>query len=162
MSVPVDTAEALTAMLAGAAMSQVFECERSYADWELALDDTDEGKLRIDVAVVTTKQVVEQNARGNPLDPKLVWTIPIDIAIRKKFLREHQDDATGRVAVEEVDVLMEVVQELVLFLWQKRLDGHPAAIWSEPPTIAAAPVTKHLRENRQFTAVIRLAYRVTP
>lgn len=157
-AVAVDTAEALKDMLADASLSQDFVCERSYADWELALDSSDDSALRVDVCIVTTKQEVELLTRGG----SLAYTVPVDVAIRKRLGREYQDDDTGRIAVEEVDALMLFVQELHEFMVQKRLDGHEAAIWEDDPKIVVAPLVKHLRDNRQFTGIIRLSFRVTP
>ena len=94
-AVVVDVADAVKAMLVAATLSQTIAPERSYADWELSLEDSD--VLHVDVVPVTTGQQVDLNTRGTRR-----YTVPIDIAIRKRFSTTKQNDDTGRISNEQL------------------------------------------------------------
>src|SRR5690349_16354600 len=98
-------AKEVTAEILAATLSQTFTLERSYADWALELKNATD--LRVDVCLVTTKQEVDAGTRGG----RLLYTVPIDVAVRQKFGAELQDDDTGRIPVATVDALMLLVQE---------------------------------------------------
>jgi hypothetical protein len=154
-AVAVSVAKSVTAFIAERAAEatyfcQTFQPERSYADWEMQLDDED---LHVDIALVTTEQKTDLGTRGS-----LVYDVPLDIAIRKHLGADKQNDDTGRIAVDQVDGLMLLVQELEELFTERRLTDPLATIW-QSTRILAAPIIKHLREMRQFTAIIRVDFR---
>lgn len=162
-AVVVAVAKAVTAQIAAATLSQKFTPERSYADWDfkleamdlLALQDAD--KLHVDVVGHTMQQASELATRGS-----LRYTVPIDIAVRRKFGQDKQNDDTGRIAIEEIDALMLLTQELFVMFTKVRLADFQYAIWDNDKggtNIVVAPDVKHLRELRQFTAIIRIFFR---
>lgn len=145
-------------VLNGAKLSQEFNLERGYAAWDLKLDGDHDQPLRIDVAIVTTRQEPELANRGGDIN----YTVPIDVCIRKKFGPEDQDDDTGRIANEKIDPLMYFVQEVHKLFVMRRLANDLNIAWKENPTLTVAPQIKLLREHRQFTALIRLVFVATP
>src|SRR5688572_1316420 len=123
----VDTAEALKDMLASASLSQACEIDRNWANWNLELNNQDDGRLRVDVCVVTTHQQVTVIARGGDR-PKLAYSVPVDIAIRQKLDVNHSVDDRGKLPNTLVDDLVLFTQEIHEFLVNKRLEEHEAAI----------------------------------
>ena len=103
---------------------------------------------------VINKQRVELDTRGS-----YSYTIPVDIAIRKRFEDDAQDDDTGRTLVSEVDALMLFTQEMYELFMPERLTNFDSAVW-ESTEILVAPHTKHLKDYSQFTSVIRLVFGV--
>ena len=126
-----------------------FTLERSYADWDYELENTE--SVRIDVALMTTRQESELLTRGGLLG----YTVPLDVAIRQKLTL---GDTDGRVSVAMVDGLMLLVQEIHELFTETRIGGYLKACWKEDPKITAAPVIKHLREMKQFTGLLRLVF----
>lgn len=156
-AVVVTVAEAVKAMIATAktadGFSQTeFTLERSYADWELELKKATD--LRVDVVAVINKQRAELDTRGS-----YAYTVPVDIAIRKRFAQDQQDDATGRAVVEEVDALMLFTQEVFEVFMPERLTDFSDGVW-ESTEILVAPHHDHLRTLKQFTSVVRLVFGV--
>lgn len=143
----------ITAAVAADAFHQSFTLERSYADWDLELKEA-EG-LRVDVALVTTKHMAELAARGG----KLAYTVPVDVAVRRRFGRDNQNDDTGRVLVSKVDELMLLVEQLHEQFTQQRLTDPLTSVWKEDPKILVAPSVKHLRDMKMFYGLVRLAFR---
>lgn len=144
-------AKAVTAALNAHAFSQSFTAVRSYADWdeELAADD---GDLHVDVVVSQTGTEDELATRGSA-----ALSTPIDIGVRRKFGVSQQDDSTGRVEVSEIDALQYLTQELRVFFLGAALTGYAGAKWkSSNPRLTFN--RRHLRENRQYTAIIRLVF----
>lgn len=133
-------------------LSQKFILERSYADWELPLEAI--GALRVDVALVTTKQETELNARGG----QLAYTVPVDLCVRVKLQSDAATVKSGRIAAAAVDPYMLLVEQLHELFTPERLSDYLDGIWQETK-ILAAPITKHLREMRQFTAILRITFR---
>lgn len=135
--------------------------ERSYATWGLKLADVtgvdleleDAKILHVEFAVHTTAQEAEQVAVG-----RAAMTSPIDVVIRKKFGLVDQEAATGRLQTEEIDRMMALTQAIHLKMMGKRLAGYSDAAW-RGTELLAAPVKEHLRDLRQFTAVLRLTFR---
>lgn len=169
-AVLVTVAKAVTSRIAAAVAegefgTAVFTPERTYADWDLeltnidALDLRDSDKLHVDVVSHTTQQATQLSSRGT-----IQYTVPVDIAVRRKFGTDKTSDDTGRVAVEEIDKLMLLVQQLhVLFTAQRLVQDFEHAVWDNAAggtNIVAAPVRQHLRELRQFTGIIRIFFRV--
>lgn len=148
-AVSVGVAQAVTDMLAAATLSQGFTPERSYADWDLELEDS---RLHVDVAAVINKQECFQLTRG-----KKRFTIPIDVAVRRRFKTDKQDDETGRIEIEEIDALVLLVEEIHGLLWKVSLDGFSSAVW-EKLEIPACPALPHLKTMKQFIGIVRVTF----
>lgn len=151
-AVDVAVAKAVTAYLAAAELSQEFTPERSYADWHLELKDSD--TLHVDVVIVSTKIKTELAARST----KIVYRVPVDIAVRKRFGRDVEDEDTGRIPVEEVDALKLLVQEIHEALTQQRLADFPAGVWQNTE-IVVNPAHALLLKMRQFVGIVRVTFR---
>lgn len=150
-AVCVDIAEKVKVLLDAATLSQAFTPARSYADWELELTDSD--TLHVDVVAHSTEQKIEMESQGC-----VEFLVPVDIAVRKRFTQAQQDSNTGRVLVAQVDALVLLVQEIVESLMPNRITGDFGdAVWTGSK-IVANPLLQHLRENRQFTGVVRLNF----
>ena len=151
-AVAVDIAKQVTSMLASAVLSQAFVPERNYADFDLEL--TDEA-VHVDVVAVTTKQTLDLASRG-----QITREVPIDVALRKRFPQSSQDVSSGRVQVAEIDAMMLLAEEIASLLVPQRLGGAVNAVW-QSTELLAMPVVKHIRELRQFTAIIRTTFTTT-
>lgn len=153
-AVSVSVAKGVLAMLAAATLSKTISPERSYADWEMLLELAEEDGLRVDVVAVTTEQKTDLSSRGSSQ-----FLIPIDIAVRRKFGVDRQDDDTGRIEIAEIDALCLLVQEIHELFTPLRLVDFTAGVWQEN-RILVCPIKEHLRLNRQFTGIVRVTFRV--
>jgi hypothetical protein len=151
-AVAVEIAKAVTVQIAAATFSQTFTPERSYAEWDVELKDEDE--LHVDVVVVTTEQTADLSSQST-----VKYLVPVDIGVRKKFGPDKQNDDTGRIQIESVDELVLLVQEIHELFTPQRLTGFDPGVWQETK-IVVSPATKHLREMRQFTGIVRVTFRV--
>jgi hypothetical protein len=129
-----------------------FTPERSYADWDLKLEDADE--LHVDVALHSTEIETELATNG-----RIKYTVPIEVGIRKRFEQAEQESSTGRIALGEIDNLVLLVTQIHEFLCKDRLTDFDDAVWVET-SIRAAYIPRHLKELRQFTGIVRLVYRI--
>jgi len=150
-AVSVEVAQAVTDQLAAATLSQTINPERNDADWELAMEEASD--LHVDVVAVTTDQKIELSSRST-----VCFTVPVDIAVRRRFGNDKQD-AKGRVNIAEVDALKLLVQEIFLLFIPQRLTEFPAGAWEETK-ISVCPLVKHLKDNKQFTGIVRVTFRV--
>ena len=154
-AVAVSVSEGVRAAIAAAQLTPEFTVERNYADWDLDLTKLDgfelkdTEKLRVDVVTHTTEQSVELASRG-----EISFRIPIDIAVRRRFGVDKQNQTTGRIEVEEIDKLVLLVEEIYLLLVRSEIED---AEWQEL-NILACPVRQHLREWRQFTGIVRVVF----
>lgn len=153
-AIPVSVAEAVVAMLAAASLTPTFTPERSYADWELKLEEA--GSLLVDVVAVSTEQKASLETRGSNHH-----LIPIDIAVRKKFAASDQDEDTGRITIATVDELVLLVQTIFELFMPQRLTDFPAAVWQDT-RILVNPDRMQLREWKQFCGIVRVTFRVDP
>jgi len=144
-------AKAVTAALNAGAFSKTFTAARSYADWDEELAD-DDGDLHVDVVVSQTGAEDQLATRGSA-----ALSTPIDIGVRKKLGTTEQDESTGRIETSEVDDLQKLVEELRVFFLGSALTGYTGAKWkSSNPRLTFN--RRHLREHRQFTAIIRVVF----
>lgn len=163
-AVQVAVAKAVTAMIAANDFGVPFTAERSYADWELKLDamdllelQQDIDKLRVDVVAHTTQQRTELTSRGI-----VKYIVPVDIAVRRKFGTDKQNDETGRIKIEEIDQLVKLVEDIHLLFTPQRLTEFDYAVWDGEDggtSIVVNPDQKLLREKRQFTGIVRIFFR---
>jgi hypothetical protein len=152
-AISVAVAQGMLTMLQTAKLSQDIAPERSYADWDLALEDAD--NLHVDVVAVTTEQKSELAVRG----PSIQYIIPVDIAIRQRFGSDKQNPDTGRIEVASVDALCQLTEEIHELFMPNRLTDFSDGVWQETK-ILACPVLKHLKELRQFTGIVRVSFAV--
>lgn len=157
-AVAVSIAKAVEVKIRGTKFEQEFVLQRSYADWDLKLENLDQlemkdsDKLHVDVVSHSSEQAVEHAARG-----KLRFTVPIDIAVRRKLGPDDQDSDTGRLKLLAIDELMELTQRMYELFAHQELNGFPEGT-QEETTIEVAPFREHLRELRQFTSIVRVVF----
>ena len=93
----VSTAVAVLGVLSDNKFSQEFEPVRSYADWELPLEDSDD--LHVDVVPVGSPDM-ELETRGS-----IGYAPQVDIVIRKRLAAGQQEaDGTLILRLRDVDV----------------------------------------------------------
>jgi hypothetical protein len=145
----VSTADAVLNALADHRFSQEFEPVRSYADWELPLEDQDQ--LHADVVPVGSPDM-ELETRGS------VGYVPqVDIVIRKR-LASDQQEADGTLILPDIDDLVFLVQEIAEYFMADRLSEFDEAAWERTQMLAAFKPS-HLRQYRQFTGIVRLTFK---
>lgn len=144
----IDAAKAVLDELNGNAWSESFTAERSYADWDLDLEDF---TLHVDVVLAAAAVEIELSDREGSLD----YVVPIQVVIRKRF---GVDDRTnGKLNVTEIDSLVQLFDDIFDFFTVDRFSGYPAIIWKETRVITASE-RRSLRENSQYTGVIELRF----
>ena len=139
MSLCVQIADAVTAELAGGALSRpIAPVRRVLPEFELA----DLKDLR--VTVVPASIEIEGASRALSR-----YDVHIDIGIQKKL---------GKNLDTEVADLCDLVEEIAEFLKRRPLAATPYAVWvrtANDPIYAA----DHLAEQRVFTSVLSITYR---
>jgi hypothetical protein len=154
-AVLVEVADAITEQLNAAGLTPEFEAERSWADWDEKLEDSDE--LHVDVVGIAADVEIEDRTT-------LKYTCTVHIGVRKRFKVPDQDQSTGRIDKAEVDALVLLVQQIgELFAAPSasggRLTEFDVAVWEEfKPGMWFN--RKLLRENRQFTGIVRVIHTV--
>jgi hypothetical protein len=130
--------------------SQTFEAERSYADWELPLEDSaPQDRVLVDVTPVPPLES-ELETRGS-----IAYRPAVDIIVRRR-ITPSQRDANGKLLLAEIDALVLFVEELAEFFTTDQL-ATSTARWAETE-IRRAFVPTHLREKHQFTGIIRVTF----
>lgn len=150
MSVLVDIAEAVVAEINAATLTLDVEAARSY-DTDALLEDLD--TLRVDV--VPVRLAGEMQDRGS-----LGREAVVDVAVRKRFGTTDTAE-NGLVNKSAVDELVDLVEEIdELLAGATRLSTYTGAIW-QVSEIRAPWMPDHLRQNRQFTGILRVTYSTT-
>ena len=135
-AIEVSIAEAIKDELNENTWSMEFVAVRNEADPATPL--TSLGEVRVDV--VPWQPMTELESRG-----EILYTVPVDILIRKRFgAGDQQLDTTGEIDVSETDRLRNLAQEIREF-WmpsQTTKDGReltavPNAAWEETRIMAA-------------------------
>ena len=140
MAAITDIADAVVAKLNAASFAQEFTAERHYRP---VFDLPEMGTLH--VTVVPQGMALGPAGRGcNQYDYR------IDIAVQQKF--EDGDTA-------ELDPLMSLVEQIADYFRLQRLDGYPAAAWIKTENDPIYAVD-HMEQNRVFTSVLTLTFRV--
>ena len=147
-------ATGVTDALAGGTFSLPLTAERSYADWELPLDDDAADDLRVDVVPVNNPET-ELESRG-----QVNYKVAAEIVVRKKLNVSEQDPTTGRIELAEIDALVALVLEIHQFFLSARLASYDSASWDKTE-VRAAYIPKHLRQHRQFTGIVRVTFDVS-
>ena len=148
LAILVSTADAVRSALADHRFGQEFEPVRSYADWELPLEDSDE--LHADVVPVGSPDM-ELESRGS-----IAYAPQVDIVIRKRMAKEQQE-TDGTLILPEIDDLVLLVQEIAEYFMADRLTEFEDAAWAGTQMLAAFKPS-HLRQYRQFTGIVRLTF----
>ena len=137
---------------------QVFEAERSYADWELALEDdsNQRGQLKVDVVPVG------QLATDIETRATLNYSPAVDVVVRVGLGPERRQ-ADGKFTLEEIDALVLLVQGIAEFFSINRIGADSEFSWNAEvgTKILAAYKPTHLRQNHQFTGVVRIPFYVS-
>jgi len=140
VALAIDIADAVAAELAGGSFSHPIDpVRRVLPEYELS----DLNELR--VTVVSAAMEIASASRALSQHD-----VRIDIGIQKKL---------GKDLDAEVAELCELVDELIEFLKQRRLQAAPDAAWvktANEPIYAA----DHLSGQRLFTSVLAVTYRV--
>src|SRR5262245_5543313 len=96
--------------------SETFTPERSYADWDLPLEQVTDQLLCDVVPVNSPKSELEE--RG-----AVQYLAQVDVVLRRKFAPPDQESDTGRVTLANVDGHVKVVEELREFFCGERMDA---------------------------------------
>lgn len=136
--------------------SQEFEAERSWADWDLPLEDQpserEREQVRVD-AVPFGDITIELETPGT-----LKYRLTIDIAVRCRLGPERRGP-NGRFNNAELDAFALLTQEIVEFFAVNRIGDSEQFAWdSTDGKITTFNVPKHLRENHQYTSIIRVPF----
>lgn len=156
-SILIQTADAIVTELntpTGHTWSLEFTAERSYADWDLALDDTAQrGVLLCDVVPVSRLPVALETQSSVAYSPA------IDVVFRKKFEPADAQVDDGKITLSAVDELVTLVEEVNEYFAAMRLTGFDSAVWDPSRDIElTAVIHRHLREHDQYTGIIRLPF----
>lgn len=140
MSTVINVADAVVASLNGASFSLPVTAERKYVP---AVDLADLADLH--VTVVPRAVAITTATRDSSY-----FDCAVDVGVQKKVNPDEPD---------ELDELMTLVEEIADHLRMKRLDEAPQAAWV---SIENEPVfaSEHLDQQRVFTSVLTVTYRV--
>jgi hypothetical protein len=130
--------------------SREFSAERSYADWELPLEDSGSTDDRVLVDVTPVPPLpTELLTRGH-----IAYEPAVDVIIRVHLGPERRQ-ANGKFELRELDELVLFTQQIAEFFTVGTLTC--GARWKETE-IRRAFVPKHLHDNHQFTSIVRVTF----
>lgn len=145
----IQTADAIVAAINAATWTETFRAERTYADLDHPLEDLD--VLKVEVALPEAWESYELDNRNSD-DVKLT----LEIAIRKRFGLERQNQASGTILREEIDRLVNLTIEMARS-FATDAPGSVQASWVST-TLAQLYDRVTLREFHQFTSLIELEF----
>jgi hypothetical protein len=151
MSILHDTADAVMELLATGTFSKTIDPQVSY-DTELLLENA--GTLRVDVVAAALTAVADSRI-------SLRYEAGIDIAVRYRFGLSEQE-TTGAVDVKEVGAFLQLLEEIGEHLAtpaNRHLPLKVMATWISNE-IRFPWVPDHLRQQRQYTGILRATYAV--
>jgi hypothetical protein len=161
MPVLADVADAVANELNANNFGQQFTARRSYADWDIALEETPatKGKLYCDVVPVTYESA-DREDRG-----AIRYLVPVDVVFRK-LVPSSARVPDGCVSNEFIDCLVEFNEGVYEHFMATAPRIDPAAKLVEQTWITAygridAATESMLRLQSQWTGVFRLTYAVT-
>lgn len=146
-----DTAEAVRDLLDAASLSLAFDASLSY-DSELPLEDLD--SLHVDVLAASLLQ--EPASRGS-----VGYNIGVDIAVRYRFGVADQVSTTQQIDVDSIGDYITLLEDIAEHLADPdnrvltAVTGKPTWLRNE---IRFPWVPQMLRENRQYTGIMRATY----
>lgn len=145
-----DTAEAIRDLLNAGSFSLSFTAATTY-DAELPLEDM--GTLHVDVLSASMTQ--EPSSRSS-----VGYNIGVDIAVRYRFGVTDQVSATQQVDIDTVGAYIALLEEIAEHLADP--DNRVLAITGKASwlrnEIRMPWVPQHMRENRQYTGIMRATY----
>ena len=149
MSTLHDIAVAVKSLLDGASLSKTLDVRLAY-DTELVLEDLD--TLHVDLVAAGLSTTPESRS-------SLEYNALIDIAVRYRFgVLEHDTD--GSIDVEEIAAYLQLLEEIGEQLadpGNRQLATTTPATWLGNE-IRAPWLPDHLRNNRQYTGILRATY----
>lgn len=149
MSVLHDIAVAVRIMLDTHGFSKPFDARLTY-DTELQLEDLD--TLHVDLVAAGLSTIPESRS-------SLEYNAQIDVAVRYRFgVLEHDTD--GSIDVEEIAPYLALLEEIGEYLADpdnRRPPFKADAVWIGNE-IRAPWVPEQLRNNRQYTGIMRATY----
>jgi len=146
-----DTAEAVRDLLNAASLTIDFDADVSY-DPELPLEDLD--SLHVDVVAASLQQ--ERSSRAG-----VAYNIGVDIAVRYRFGVSDQVAATQAIDIDSVGAYISLLEEIAEHLADPdnrvltAVTGKPSWLTND---IRLPWVPQLLRENRQYTGIMRATY----
>jgi len=146
-----DTADAVKELIDAGAYSKDFDIELAY-DTELLLEDA--GTLQ--VIVVAAGLEVSVDSRYS-----LAYECSIDIAVRYRFGTDETDD-DGKVNHNEVEAYLNLLEEIGEHLADpdNRVPSRKTLASWIGNDIRMPYVPDHIRNQRQYTGILRARYRV--
>ncbi len=132
-SILVSVADGVADELNAATFSKEFCAERSYADWDIALEENDEtrGKLHCDVVPVTYVSADREYRAG------IAYQVPVDVVFRK-LVPPTARTASGRIDPAYIDDYVEFNESVYEYFMQpKALDSYSAAALLAPAWVTA-------------------------
>lgn len=146
----IKVADAVAERINEADLSLPVTAVRSYADFDELLEDL--GELHCDV-IPAVNGSVPLVARGTTR-----YRCPVSVGLRKRFTQQETDGSTGRILLPEMDRLTNLLVEISELFHGQRLDWtNLKAAW-QATDFTANFSRQHLRENRQFTGIVRLTF----
>jgi hypothetical protein len=146
----IEVADGIVAALNSRNFGISFTIERSYADWDELLEDM--ATVHVDVVPAGYKRA-ELLDRGTT-----VFGCLTTIGVRKRFGVSDQTD-NGEIDQTKIDRLVTLCEDFHLWLAASRLPTCDAAAWDDTE-VRLEFDRKHLREDRQFTAILRVGHLV--
>lgn len=150
-----DVADAIVEEINSATLSKPIKAERSWPDWDEDLKDTD--SIHVDVVAIGAD--IEQEDRES-----VTYSCTIHVGVRYKFKSDSNDNNKGRIAREDVDAMVLLVEEIgELFpkgATQTGILSDMASAGFEEFKTGMWFNRRHLRELQQFTGIVRVTQRV--
>lgn len=114
------------------------------------IDLPDADTLHVDVMPGEVKVVAAS-------DEATQYDCMMDVAVRKRFGVSDQEEDTGEIDQAEIDLLRGMVQDIAEYFHQRELQDVAAVCVGEVFNPHGSPAM--LREQRQFTAIVKLTFR---
>jgi hypothetical protein len=151
----IQTCDAIKDAIAAVDWGLEFAIERSYADVDATLEELD--RLRVDV-------VVPEEWDEHILDTKAdeAYVATIEVAIRKRFGVEGQNQAAGGIRTEAIDELVTLASTMARYFTADRLNAFDTENVSwQSMQLAQLYSRRQLAESRQFTAIIEFTFEIS-
>ena len=150
-AVEITLADAIVSAINAASWSLLFRAERSYLDVDATLEELD--VLRVDVVMPDVWDSYELDDRSTDSA-----NVSFEIAIRKRFGMEQQNQAGEGVQRAELDRLYTLAIDMARYFATDRF-ADVEANWLETNLVQAYD-REQLAQDKQFLAVISLQFAV--
>lgn len=149
------TCDAIKNAIAAVDWGVEFDLSRGYLDADATLEELD--RLRVDVVVPEAWDDHQLDTHG---DESYVCTI--EVAIRKRFGLEQQNQAAEGIRTEEVDALVNFVSTMSRYFTADRLtDFSTENVSWQSVNLTQLYSRAQLTESRQFTAIIEFTFEIS-